>query len=41
VSTSAHAALLEHASLMWPRFFPPSSAVPVPELPPSYRQSGR
>ncbi|KAG1765506.1 hypothetical protein EV702DRAFT_1151814 [Suillus placidus] len=41
VSTSAHAALMEHASLMWPRFFPSSSAPPVPELPPPYRQSGR
>lgn len=41
VSTSAHAALIEHASLMWPRFFPPSSSVPVPELPPQYRQYGR
>ncbi|KAG1742843.1 hypothetical protein EDB19DRAFT_599381 [Suillus lakei] len=42
VSTNAHAALMEHASLMWPRFSPPSSAPPVPELPPPYRsQSGR
>ncbi|KAG2145969.1 uncharacterized protein EDB93DRAFT_1150274 [Suillus bovinus] len=35
VSTSAHAALMEHASFMWPRF------PLVPELPPPYRQSGR
>lgn len=40
VSTNAHAALMEHASLMFPRFFPPPSAPPVPELPP-YNQSGR
>ncbi|KAG2148362.1 hypothetical protein BD769DRAFT_1659881 [Suillus cothurnatus] len=40
VSTSAHAALMEHASLMWQRFFPPSSAPPISELPP-YNQSGK
>ncbi|KAG1839017.1 hypothetical protein DFJ58DRAFT_813094 [Suillus subalutaceus] len=39
VSTNAHAALMEHASLMLPRFFPPSNVPPVPELPP-YSQSG-
>lgn len=40
ISTSAHAALMDHASAMWPRFLPPStsSVPPVPELPP-YRQS--
>ncbi|KAG1732203.1 uncharacterized protein EDB91DRAFT_1226662 [Suillus paluster] len=37
VSTNAHAALMDHASLMWSRFFPPSNAPPVPELPPPYR----
>lgn len=41
VSTGAHAALLEHASFMWPRFSLPSNAPLVPELPPPYRQSGR
>ncbi|KAG0707317.1 hypothetical protein DFH29DRAFT_24025 [Suillus ampliporus] len=41
VSTNAHSALMDHASLMWSRFFPPSSAPPVPELPPPYRQSSR
>ncbi|KAG2150600.1 hypothetical protein DEU56DRAFT_780933 [Suillus clintonianus] len=41
VSTNAHLALIEHASVMLPRFSPPSSAPPVPELPPPYRQSRR
>jgi hypothetical protein len=41
ISTSAHSALMDHASFMWSRFFPPSGAPPVPELPPPYRQTER
>ncbi|OAX43326.1 hypothetical protein K503DRAFT_708889 [Rhizopogon vinicolor AM-OR11-026] len=33
ISTSAHSALMDHASFMWTRFFPPPSAPPIPELP--------
>jgi len=41
VSTNAHSALMDHASFMLSRFSLPSSAPPVPDLPPPYRQSGR
>jgi hypothetical protein len=41
VSTSAHSALMDHASFMWSRFFPPPGAPPVPELPPPYHLSQR
>ncbi|KIJ18773.1 hypothetical protein PAXINDRAFT_129187 [Paxillus involutus ATCC 200175] len=41
VSTNAHSALMDHAAYMQTVFVPPSSAPPVPRLPPPYTDSRR